>query len=454
MAAQQAERAWAKGEAISLYGEALDICPESDADRRRTIRLRRALLLAQENDIPAAAAELDALIPELAGRELVEALANRSYLACYLEDAAVIETTAARAVALAEQLGDQDLRSYALSWVSTGKLFGGQVEEALAMNEDALAMWSPGSRRSDLTHCFGTAGNQAYLLGRYGEAVDYGRRGYDLGRELCKGDSTIWSGVQLGLGLAGLGRHEEAVHLLEELVTLAYQLGTVPIYEAIALNCWAGVLREVQDFEASRRLNHEAIEVAIALPFPLAVVEANVDLLFTDLADGEVDRAESAWPRIWEEAQGMPGVHQWRNIGRLEAARAEISLEAGRFEQAADDACRAIEGAQRVGRLKYEIASRVTLGQALLGMGRYPEAVEHLRQALAAANGLKHPPSRWRAGVGLTQALAAIGDDNGARATAEAVRQNILHFVAGLSEERRQLFLAGARIQELIKITG
>jgi class 3 adenylate cyclase/DNA-binding SARP family transcriptional activator len=454
VAAEQAERAWAKGEAISLYGEALDLVPESDAKRRRTIRLRRALLLAQENAFPAAASEFDALIPELAGRELVEALANRSYVACFLEDARVMEATAARAVALAEDLGDHELRAYALSWVAGGKLFAGEVDEALAMSEEALAVWPPGSRPSDLAHVLGTAGNQSYLLGRYGETVDYGRRGYDLGREIYRGDSTLWAGAQLGLGLAGLGRHEEALQHLEQLVALGHQLGTLPIYTAIALNCWAGALREVQDLEGSRRLNHEAIELAGSVPFPLAMVEGNVDLLFVDLAEGELGRAERTWPRLWEEAQTMPGIHQWRNIGRLEAARAEISLEAGRLEQAADEACLAIEGARRVGRVKYEVACRVILGQALLGMGRSRDAVEHLRQALAAANGLKHPPSQWHAGTALTRALAATGDDNGAQAAAEMVRQSVLRFAAGLSEERRDFFLGAGRVQDLVKITG
>ncbi|MDQ3943589.1 MAG: AAA family ATPase [Actinomycetota bacterium] len=453
VAAERAAQAWAKGEAISLYGEALNLVPESDAGRRRSIRLRRALLLVQENAYQAAVSELDELIPGLAGREQVEAVVARAFC-CFLEDAQAMEATAARAVALAEELGDQELRAAALSVVAGGKLFGGEVAEALAMSEQALAVWPAGCRLSDLALHLGMAGNESYLLGRYGETVDYGRRGFDLGREIHSGDSTLWAGAQLGLGLAGLGRHEEALRHLEQLVALGQQLGTLPIFTAIAMNCWAGVLREMENLEVSRRLNHEAIELAASVPFPLAMVEGKVDLLFADLAEGEVGRAESTWSGLSEEARAMPGVHQWRNIGRLEAARAEISLGAGRLERAADEACCAIEGARRVGRVKYEIACRVILGQALLGMGRYRDAVEHLRRALAAANGLKHPPSQWQAGAALTRALAATGDDDGAQAAAQTVRQSVLRFAAGLSEERRDFFLGAGRVQELVKITG
>ncbi len=452
VAAERAAQAWAKGEAISLYGEALDLVPESAAGRRHTIRLRRALLLVQENALPAAVSELDTVIPELAGRELVEALVPRAYCAAFLEDALAMGATAARALALADALGDQELRASALSVVAAGKLFAGEVTDALALSEQALTLWPLGSHPSDLALQLGMAGNESYLLGRYGETVDYGRRGYELGREVHSGDSTLWAGAQLGLGLAGLGRHEEALGHLEELVALGHRLGTLPIWTAIAMNVWAGVLRELGDLGQSRRLNHEAMEMAASVPFSLAIVEGNVDLLFADLAEGEVGRAERAWPGLWDQAQVMPGVHQWRNIGRLEAARAEISLGAGRFEQAADDACRAIEGTRRVGRVKYQIASRVILGRALHGMGRHEDAVEHLRQATIAAQALKHPPSSWQAGGALTLALAASGNDNDAQAAAETVRQTILRFAAGLSEEHRNAFLGTVRVRELLTL--
>jgi DNA-binding SARP family transcriptional activator/class 3 adenylate cyclase len=454
VAAERAGQAWAKGEAISLYGEALDLVPESEAVRRRTIRLLRALVLVQASSYPAGATELDALIPELAGREQVEALVGRAYCSVILDDARAISATATRAVALAESLGDQELRGCALSTLAAGKLLGGEVAEALAVSEQALAVWPPDSRPSEFAMLLGVAGNESYLLGRYGEAVDYGRRGYDLGREIHHGDPTLWAGSQLGLGLAGLGRHEEALRHLEQLMALGQQLGTVPAYTAIAMNVCAGVLRELEEFEVSRRLNHEAIELAASIPYPLPMVEGNVDLLFADLAEGEVGRAERTWPGLWEQAQTMPGSHQWRNLGRLESAWAEISLRAGRLEQAADEACRAIEGARRVGRVKYEIASRVVLGRALLGMGRHQEATEHLRQAISAAEGLKHPPSLWPAGGALTRALAASGDDDGARAAAETVVNSVLRFATGLSEERRKVFLGAVRVQELLTLTG
>jgi hypothetical protein len=46
MAAEQAGRGWAKDEAARLYGEALDLIPDEQTDRRREIRRKRAMALA------------------------------------------------------------------------------------------------------------------------------------------------------------------------------------------------------------------------------------------------------------------------------------------------------------------------------------------------------------------------------------------------------------------------
>jgi predicted ATPase len=43
-AAELAGRGWAKGRAVELYGEAFELVPEEDAERRRSIRMRQVVL--------------------------------------------------------------------------------------------------------------------------------------------------------------------------------------------------------------------------------------------------------------------------------------------------------------------------------------------------------------------------------------------------------------------------
>jgi predicted ATPase len=51
VAADQAGRGWAKGEAAALYKEALDLLPPDDVDRRRDISRRRTLALVAASHI-------------------------------------------------------------------------------------------------------------------------------------------------------------------------------------------------------------------------------------------------------------------------------------------------------------------------------------------------------------------------------------------------------------------
>jgi tetratricopeptide (TPR) repeat protein len=303
---------------------------------------------------------------------------------------------------------------------------------------------------SEQAWTLGNTALQCYFLGHSERAVDYGERGCELARDAHHGESLLFAGGGIALGLIGLGCHEEALAQLEPLVAQGRDLGTVGGMTARALNIWGGALREICDLEGARALHREASEMAASAPFPIAEVQAGVDLLFTDLAEGEVGRAEAAWPGLWEAAQALKGFHQWLVSGRLEAARAEISLGIGKPQVAAEEAARALASASRVGRLKYEMASRLTLGLALAQMGRASEGEVELRRALAGAEQLGHPPSQWRTAAALGRALLANGDETGGEAAMAMARDAVQRFAAILSEERREGFLSATAIGQIL----
>ncbi len=449
LAADNAGRAWAKGEAVALLNQALDLIPEADVDRRRKVRLLRAVMRLEAVDYVTAAAELDVLLPELTGREQLEALLTRARCAGLLQDASAF-AFGQQAVELARAQGHDDLVGPALALVGTGANLAGRPAEALAMAERALDAWFPGSRPSDLAWCLGMAGLASYHLGRHEEATSYGRRGHDLAQEIHSGEVLIFDGGQVAMGLTGSGRHEEALAFLEPLVAHAIELGTVLPWTARAINIAGGTLRELYALDEARARNHEAAEVAARAPFPIAVVQSEVDLLFVDLAEGEVGKVDVAWPRLWEAAQGLKGFHTWLVSGRLEAARAEISLGLGDLEAAATAATTALASAQRHGRLKYEVLARMVLAEALTGLGRREEGVAQARAARDGSERLGHPPSRWRAEATLSRILAATGDDAGAEAALASARRTIGGFAAGLSDARRPGLLAAEPVAAIL----
>jgi predicted Zn-dependent protease len=169
-----------------------------------------------------------------------------------------------------------------------------------------------------------------------------------------------------------------------------------------------------------------------------------------DLAEGDVASAERAWPGLWQEALATKGLHQWLMAGRLASARAEIALALGRAEAAAEAAREAIGLAERHARLKYQVASRLTLGCALLEMGRATDGTAELRRALAGAERLRHPPSTWRVAASLATALSATGDDEGAEAAHAQLTATVDDFATALSEPRRARFLGAPQLTQAL----
>ena len=92
-------------ETYDFYSRALDLA-ETDADRRR-IRLRRGIALAELEEFARADEELAELIPELDGRDEIEALLARARSTFWTEQAEETLALAQRAAELAAASGDE-----------------------------------------------------------------------------------------------------------------------------------------------------------------------------------------------------------------------------------------------------------------------------------------------------------------------------------------------------------
>jgi hypothetical protein len=254
----------------------------------------------------------------------------------------------------------------------------------------------------------------------------------------------------LGVNLTGLGRHEEALAVLEAAAIEGERLEHVPRFTSRIMNMWAGTLRELSLVRESRMRNEQAIEMSQRSGFPFSRGQALVDLLFLDLVEGEVGRADAAWPALLELAESMKGWHHWLMIGRVMAAKAEIALRMGRPGEAAEGARTAVAYAIEVARPKYEVMARATLGSALVRVGDVKAAVEELEVARAGAGILRHPPSIWDAESRLGAAQAASGNEAASHAAFAAARRSIETFASGLSASHRNAFLSAPQVRDII----
>jgi tetratricopeptide (TPR) repeat protein len=453
-AAEHAGRAWAKGEAVSLYTEALELVPDDDRAQRASIMVKRAIARSEAGDLRAAATELDTVLPELEGRERFEALRGRADVAYWLVDLEECSVSSAEGIALADELGDLHLKARALAVAGLAAAEDGRPAEAAALAETALVNWAPGSHARELGVLLAKMGAFYYWLADYGRGVECARRGYELGVETQSIEAILVGGADLGLALTGMGRHEEALDVFDEVVARGREIELVPRFTARAMNMWAGTLRELFDMDAARALNEEAVEIARRVAFPYAQMQGRIDLLLADLSGGDVPAADKAWPALWQESQAAKGLHRWLMAGRLAAARGDIALALGRAEAAAEAARESLAHAERYGRRKYQAASLLTLGRALLVVRRPAEAAVELSRALDLAQRLAHPPSIWQTASWLARALTAAGDDAGAEKAATRAGAEIGRFAQALSDTRRPRFRAAAQVADPLVAGG
>ena len=443
-----AERGW-PADAGPLYERALELVPDTEPERRREIRLARAVTAVRASDYEHAIESLDELLPQLEGRARFDALHARARAMFWLADADGARKFGEEAQRLAETLGDGELNARSLAFLSMVAAMDGRLDEALRLADHAESSWVPETRPRDYAELVHWHGLQQYWVGDYGAALQRSLAAQRLGDEAHHVEAIVNGAAHHALALTGLGRPEEALAAFERAAARAIELELEPRLTSRLTNMWAGTLREIYDVDAAQRLNEQAIELSQEAGFPGAQVSGRIDLLMIDLIRGDVGRAETAWSTLWEAAAATKGWHQWLWATRLRHAKAEIELAAGRAERAAEEAAEALAIAERYRRRKYVSASAVTLGCAQLAIGRRDDAVATFRRALSEADGLGHPPSTWRAAAKLAETLAAAGHDDEAQGLLARAREALDGFVGKLSAERRQRFLEAPTIVEL-----
>jgi len=176
---------------------------------------------------------------------------------------------------------------------------------------------------------------------------------------------------------------------------------------------------------------------------------AGSDLIWTQLLAGDVGGAQADLPARWESAQHATAWTTWLIAGRLATARAEIAFEAETPESAAEWAQRAVEVARRTSRRKYEGRSLVTLGRALVRLGRRDEGLEALRSAVRIADELVGPVGRWSARAALGRVAQELGrDDEAASVYTEAARL-VDEFSGTLAPQRAATLARAPEVTEI-----
>jgi class 3 adenylate cyclase/tetratricopeptide (TPR) repeat protein len=451
-AADAARRSWAQDAVVDLYSLALELA-ESDAERRR-IQLERCVALVEIADYVRAADELASLVPELDGQQRLDALIALGHAYVWTERDEDVLATVEAANDLLADVDDLSawpavdaLESQALAMRGAE----GDLARAFELGEQALERWVPEARPLSLRHQLQLHGNAAYWTGRYERCFELSRQTRALAADIQSAEALLRGGGNQALALVGLGRHEEAIAIWDELLGLAREHGRSP---NVLLNYSAIAYRELYLLDEARRRSEEALELSANLDFSMPRQFAGSDLIFTDLLLGDIGAAQAAWPARWEGTSEATAWTTWLIAGRLAAARAEIALQAEAPETALEWAQRSLDIARRTHRRKYEARSLAMLGQALTRLGRRDDALAALRSGVTIADELIGPPARWQARAALGDAAYELGDDETAATAFSEAAQLVEGFAATLAPERAAAVLGAEPVASLRSRAG
>jgi tetratricopeptide (TPR) repeat protein len=434
-----AERGWATREVVDLYSQALALT--TDAGARAAVRLRRGMALKALDADQDAIDELTAVLPELHGPDRLDGLlyAGRAEIWCERHEEAL--AYARQALAYAGELHDRGGHAAALALEAAALAMRGDegdLERAVALGDEALDLWVPGTRGYEYADHLHLQADAKYWTGDYHGASELARRARAAGGEVQSAHALLRGGGIDAMVSVGLGEHEEALAKLDGIMTVARELGTTGAYLP---NYQSVIFREVHDLGAARAASELALEAARELTFGMPRRFALSDLLQTSLLEEDVGRAQADWPALWADAAEATGWTRWLILGRLAVARAEIALRAEPAATAAEWGARAVEITRRTHRRKYEALARASLGEALVALGRRAEGLVELRSAVEIADGIVNPVGRWRARASLASALRATGDEAGAAAAVTEAGGILTAFAETLQPHRARAVL-------------
>jgi tetratricopeptide (TPR) repeat protein len=451
--AEAAFRGWAQDAVVELYSTALELAP--DEQLRREVRLQRSVALVRLGEYGTVIEELDELLPELTGMKKLEALLARGRATLWTERDADTIATANEAVQLATELGDKAIMPAALALQSQALAMrgdGDDLDRALELGERALAEWIPGTNPYDHAEHLHLHADTVYWSGRYQRCIELSQEARSKAADVHSAEALLRGGGTEALAFAGLGRHEDAIRIWDELFMVAEDV--LGRNSRVLLNYSSLAYREVLDLEEARRRSETALELSEGESFAMPRRFAQSDLLFTDLLSGDVDSAFRAWPDLWADAESATGWTRWLIYGRLTAARAEIALRIETPETAIEWARRSIELASRTRRRKYEARSLSNLGEALARIGRREEAMHALQAGVAAADELIGPPGRWDARAALGRGAYSLGDDNRAASAYAEAAELVENFASTLAPERATTLVQADAVREILSLGG
>jgi tetratricopeptide (TPR) repeat protein len=385
-------------------------------------------------------------VPSERAEQHAEILVDVAIASHWLFDTATTRRAADEALALAEDLGREDLTIAALSGLVVADSSDGQLHAGIERYHRA-AVRAGGRYPAQLAIGIEAAGLMLYWLGDFDEAILRAREAVAMARAAYDTTTTIRALGNLGCALTGSGRYAEALAVFAEGQQESREQGAIN-WLARSMAMCGGLHLEVFDFGGAEMLAEEARELSRSNHFNSPVLSGGIDLLLNFTRRGDLGRAAGLMAEVAEGVVRGQGAHGWLWALRFALAQAELALARGNCEQALQHAEEVIARSRAVGRIKYEVAGLQVRGQGLAAQGHTRKALGPLQSAVARARGTGDPA------MFLRPAAALLALDGDAALLAEA-RVAVERIAGALPDaEIRRCFLGAELVRALSRDQG
>ena len=214
------------------------------------------------------------------------------------------------------------------------------------------------------------------------------------------------------LTLSGLGRYDEAIQMLYEIISECERMGEIAV-RARATNTLGWIYHDLQDHERSMEYNHRGIEVALEEgDEPEKISNARLNWADALLARGRADAAAKQLTPV-EKVIRNPRPEDrwmlWRYSQHYFHSHGKLCLLEGDHDRAISLADECLALADMSASKKYIIKARRLRGEALLASGDAAGSIQELGQAATIATDLANPAQLWKSNAVLSRCLHAAG---------------------------------------------
>ena len=457
LAAQNAARLYANQEAVELWGRVIangERVRPPDEGRLLAAYEGRALVwnLLTQYDKAIADFEVMRRLAKSSGNRQKEgdSLCHLSY-AYYLkfseEQTPLVVKYAQEAQHLAQQIGDQRILARSLSILALADQGAWKLEAAERKFRESLEIARREGYNESLPPTLMLLTAQAYWLGEFLRALQLGREGVSVSRDVHDGLHELWCLAFLSLIHWSCGRYAQTLGMMPELMTMAKDREN-RFFSGRFMNHLGWFHSEFGDFSRALEYDRESVEHGREHGVFNVEISALINLGLDHSALGQHERALSyLLPTLDRVQREGIGSHRWLWTERLLVGLAEVHYATGMY----DEALRYVEDSlKKAPRKKYEAKARALRGKIAMKMGDTDTAGAEFRTAFTLADELRSPSILYPIAYELGHWCETTGKVREARGLYEKAKVTIERMADSVGDEGlRTAFLRSPRVREI-----